>query len=81
MTRAPRIPYWPRGLSAELAAAYRGVSPNKFLAEVKAGLWPEPEVSGGRKIWDRIKIDEAWDRQQQNDGDPFMEALNGDHSD
>ena len=80
MTHAARIPYgaWPRGLSAALAAAYRGVSVNKFLAEVHAGLWPEPETSGGRKIWDRHKIDEVWDRRAEEDseGDLLMEALN-----
>ncbi len=73
-----RMPYaaWPRGLNAELAAAYVGVSRNKFLAEVDAGLWPKAEARGGRKIWDRCKIDQAWDRQNQNEADPFMEAIN-----
>ncbi len=74
MSRA-RIPYgaWPRGLSAALAAAYRGVSLNKFLAEVKEGLWPEPETSGGRKIWDRYRMDEAWDHRDQDEGDPLRQ--------
>ena len=82
MTRAARmIPYWPRGLSADQAADYVGVSRNKFLAEVEAELWPKPERRGGRSIFDRFRLDEAWDRRQQNEGDPFMEALNGDHSD
>ena len=78
MTRAARIPYWPRGLGRDLAAAYVGVSPNKFLAEVGEGLWPEPEARGGRKIWDRCLLDEAFDRRRENEGesDPLMEALN-----
>ena len=79
MTRPARMPFgaWPRGLSLKLAAAYRGVSENKFLAEVKAGLWPEPETTGGRKIFDRHRIDEAWDRHAANgEADPLMEALN-----
>ena len=78
MTRAARIPYgaWPRGLSAEQAAAYRGVSRNKWLAEVEAGMWPKPETSGGRVIWDRARIDEAWDHQHQGEADPIMEAIN-----
>ncbi len=78
MTRPARMPFgaWPRGLGLELAAAYRGVSPNKWLAEVKAKIWPEPETSGGRKIWDRKRIDEAWDRRNETEGDPLMEALN-----
>ena len=80
MPHLARIPYgaWPRGLNLEMAAAYRGVSPNKFLAEMDAGLWPKPETSGGRKIWDRRLIDEAWDQRQAtgNAADPLMEALN-----
>ena len=79
MTRA-RIPFgaWPRGLSEDQAAAYVGVSHNKFVAEVEAGLWPKAERRGGRKIFDRERIDEAWDRRDQNGADPFMEAINGD---
>ena len=80
MTRLAQMPYgaWPRGLSVLQAAAYAGVSPGKFQAEVKAGLWPKPETRGGRKIWDRRAIDEAWDNRQQAEGgaDPLMEALN-----
>ncbi len=77
MTRPARIPYgaWPRGLGEDQAAPYVGVSTNKFRAEVKAGLWPKPETRGGRKIWDRHRLDEAWDRRQ-TEGDPLMEALN-----
>ena len=77
MTRAARIPYWPRGLSAEQAAVYVGVSRNKFIAEVEEGLWPDGERRGGRRIWDRERIDEAWDRQHQSEADPFLEAING----
>ena len=70
---------WPRGLNLELAAAYRGVAPNTFRAEVEAGLWPPPETRGGRKIFDRHAIDRAWDHRNGNETkngpDPFMEAL------
>ncbi len=76
MARA-RMPHgaWPRGLRLAIAAAYRGVCPNTFLAQVKAGLMPEPEICGRIKIWDRHRMDEAWDRQDQTEGDPLMEAL------
>ena len=76
MTRA-RMPHgaWPRGLNCELAALYAGVSPNKFRAEVKAGLWPKPEDRGGRKIFDRCRMDEAWNRRRETEVDPLMEAL------
>ncbi len=59
-----------------MASCYVGVSETKFMAEVEAGLWPPAEVRGGRKIWDRNKIDEAWDRRRQGEGDPLMGALN-----
>ena len=67
---------WPRGLNCEMAAAYRGVSPNTFRAMVEAGTMPKPETCGHRKIWDRQRIDRAWDRQPEPEGDPLMEALN-----
>ena len=79
MTRAARIPLgaWPRGLSRGQAADYTGVCENKFMAEVEEGLWPKPETRGRRKIWDRWRMDEAWDRRGETDGetDPLMEAL------
>ncbi len=78
--RPARSPYgaWPRGLKVRLAAFYTGASENKFLAEVKAGLWPAPEERGRLRIWDRHRIDEAWDRRNEAEGDddPLMEALN-----
>ncbi len=76
MTRA-RMPHgaWPRGLNCELAAAYRGVCENTFRAMVEAGTMPKPETRGHRKIWDRCRIDEAWDRRHEPEGDPLMEAL------
>ena len=73
------IPYgaWPRGLSRAQAAAYAGVGETKFMAEVEDGLWPKPETRGGRSIWDRRRMDEAWDRRGGTEGepDPLMEAL------
>ena len=76
MTRA-RMPHgaWPRGLNCKQAATYVGVSPNTFLTEVKKGLWPKPEERGHRKIFDRYRMDEAWDRRHETEGDPLMEAL------
>ncbi len=72
-----RMPHgaWPRGLNCELAAAYRGVCENTFRAMVEAGTMPKPEKHGHRKIWDRKNIDRAWDRGQETEVDPLMEAL------
>jgi hypothetical protein len=60
------LPYWPRLLSRELAAAYVGVSPDLFDDEVKAGLWPDGRPRGRgsikpRKTWDRRQIDAVLD--------------------
>ncbi len=79
MNRPADIPYgaWPRGMSWKLFAKYRGASLNKLRAEVKAGLWPDPETTGRRQIFDRHRIDEAWDRHAaEGETDPLMEALN-----
>lgn len=59
-----RLPHWPRGLSLGMAASYVGVSPNTFLKEIEAGLWPKPERRGKRAIWDRLEIDAYWDRRR-----------------
>lgn len=71
MTAARRdlaeLPYWPRYLSREQAAAYVGVSPNVFDGEVQAGIWPKPEKRGRhtsrrpRLTWDRRLLDRSSD--------------------
>lgn len=52
------LPAWPLLLSAELAAAYLGLSPNTFRAGVGT-LWPEPARIGARRLWDRRALDAA----------------------
>jgi hypothetical protein len=47
----------PRGLNADAAARYVGISKSKFLDEVKRGIWPAPIKRDGHKIWDRAAID------------------------
>jgi hypothetical protein len=59
------MPYWPRFLSREQAAAYLGVSAETFDDEVEEGLWPAGMRRGkqGRRItWDRVALDRAADR-------------------
>lgn len=51
----------PRGLSRVKAAAYIDVSPTKFDELVKDGRMPPPKRIDGRKIWDRRKLDEAFE--------------------
>lgn len=54
----------PRGLSRAGAAAYVGISPTLFDAMVKDGRMPSPIRMNARTIWDRFKIDEAFDELQ-----------------
>lgn len=50
----------PRGLSRVYAAAYIGVSPSKFDEMVADKRMPRPIRIDGRRVWDRVKIDEAF---------------------
>jgi predicted DNA-binding transcriptional regulator AlpA len=53
----------PRLFSREEAAAYCGLSPNSFDAEVKAGTFPPPMALKRveRLLWDRKALDLALD--------------------
>lgn len=51
------LAYPPRGMDAERAAAYVGLSRSKFLELVDAGDAPAPMDLGGCPRWDRYKID------------------------
>ena len=51
----------PRGLSRVEAAAYVGVSPSLFDTLVKDGRMPAPKRINSRMVWDRMRLDEAFD--------------------
>jgi hypothetical protein len=51
----------PRGLSRVMAAYYLNLSPGKFDQLVADGRMPPPKRVDGRKIWDRLAIDAAFD--------------------
>jgi hypothetical protein len=62
------LPFWPRHLSRNLAAAYVGVSPDTFDDEVRHGVWPAGErrgAKGGRITWDRAALDRRSDLRSQ----------------
>jgi hypothetical protein len=63
------LPYWPRMLSREQAAAYVGVSARLFDQEVREGRWPAgiPRGAGRRLTWDRVQLDARLDN---DDGTP-----------
>jgi excisionase family DNA binding protein len=55
------LAYPPRGLDADHAAAYCGLSRTKFLELVAAGTLPGSKDLGGLPRWDRKALDAAWD--------------------
>jgi hypothetical protein len=61
MRGTPHIALPPRGLSRVEAAAYVGVSPTTFDALVRDGLMPGPKRVRARVLWDRHRLDAAFD--------------------
>ena len=55
----PSLP--PRGLSRVEAAQYIGVSPSLFDQMVADGRMPQPKQINARRVWDRKKLDEAFE--------------------
>jgi predicted DNA-binding transcriptional regulator AlpA len=51
----------PRGLARVQAAEYIGVGVTKFDEMVTDGRMPRPKRIDGRLVWDRIKLDEAFE--------------------
>jgi excisionase family DNA binding protein len=51
----------PRGLSRVQAAEYVGVGVTKFDEMVDDGRMPRPKRIDGRLVWDRVKLDAAFD--------------------
>jgi predicted DNA-binding transcriptional regulator AlpA len=61
MKEIDKLPHWPRGLSRTLAASCVGVSPTTFDRMIKDGLMPRPKAVYGRRVWDKLAVDEAFD--------------------
>lgn len=70
--RADILPFSlpPRGLSRCEAAAYIGVSPTLFDELVKDGRMPRPKQVNARTVWDRKRLDIAFDALAEQDGGP-----------
>lgn len=58
----------PRGLSRVQAAAYVGVCPSFFDMLVKDGRMPGPKRVNSRVVWDRLKLDAAFEALDETDG-------------
>lgn len=55
------LPIAPRGLSRERAAEYIGVGATKFDELVADGRMPKPLRIDGRVLWDRYRLDAAFE--------------------
>lgn len=51
----------PRGLSRAEAAGYVGISPSTFDLMVADGRMPAPKRINSRLVWDRQRLDEAFE--------------------
>ena len=59
----------PRGLQRDAAAGYVGIGPTKFDEMVRDGRMPGPKRIDGRKVWDRVALDMAFE-ELPDDGEP-----------
>ena len=53
--------YAPRGLRRAAAADWVGISPSKFDEMVKDGRMPKPKRVDGVVVWDRYRLDVAFE--------------------
>lgn len=60
----------PRGLSRTEAAAYIGVSPSLFDEMISDGRMPQPKLLNARTVWDRRRLDLAFDAIPEKDAKP-----------
>lgn len=51
----------PRGLNREEAAEYIGVGVTLFDLMVTDGRMPRPKLINTRKVWDRLRLDRAFE--------------------
>jgi len=67
----------PRGLSRTEAAAYIGVSASLFDMMVNDGRMPGPKRINARTVWDRKRLDVAFEAlpDDNNDSNPWNEML------
>jgi hypothetical protein len=63
---ADGLAYPPRGMRADRAAAYLGMSTSSFLRLVGTSL-PSGVPIGGMMIWDRLELDAAFDNLKNPD--------------
>jgi hypothetical protein len=60
--------YAPRGMRVEAAADWVGFGVTKFREMVADGRMPPGKLVDGCRVWDRFKLDEAFDALPDEDG-------------
>lgn len=76
--RLQGLPDWPRGLGRVEAALYIGVSPSKFDEMVKDGRMPPPKRIDGRRVWDKKRLDLAFEAlPDKESNNPWDETPGG----
>jgi len=60
--------YAPRGMRVEAAADWIGVGVTKFREMVADGRMPPGKLVDGCRVWDRFRLDEAFDALPDEDG-------------
>jgi hypothetical protein len=68
----------PRGLSRTESAAYIGVSASLFDIMVGDGRMPGPKRINARTVWDRKKLDAAFEAlpDGSNEANPWNDVVN-----
>jgi predicted DNA-binding transcriptional regulator AlpA len=69
-----RLAYPPRALRAERAAAYMGMAESTFHKLVAQGVFPPPIKLGGMRLWDRLKLDAAFDNLKTEEEQEAIDA-------
>jgi len=64
-----------RGLNREQAAAYIGVSASLFDEMVRDGRMPQAKSINTRKVWDRRRLDSAFDKLPGPDDEDWSVEL------
>ena len=59
--------YPPRAFRADRAAAYLAMGKSKFLELVDEGRLPRPVRIDGIVSWDRLELDEAYERMKREE--------------
>jgi len=70
-----QIAYPPRGMRADRAAAYLGMSRSQFLTLVDKGTMPRPIKIGAMAVWDRFALDRAFEELREAESENTIDAL------